>query len=82
MKTRILRKVNERVRIIEDNGMFVVQGRHSFKSKSDKWNDLNSFSTIERAVMKKNSYIVMIIMRDLGYRGEMIRRRTKRKRSK
>lgn len=65
--------------------MFVVQNRHQFKTKGlnvDEWNDLNSFSTIERAVMKKNSYIVMILMRDLGFRGEMIRRRTKRKRRK
>ena len=82
MKTRILKKINERVRIIEKDNMFVVQNRHAFKSVNDEWNDLNSFSTIERAVMKKNSYIVMIVMRDLGFRGEMIRRRTKRKRRK
>lgn len=82
MKTRILKKINERIRIVEKNGMFVVQNRHAYNSKDDNWNDLNSFSTIERAVMKKNSYIVMIIMRDLGYRGEMIRRRTKRKKRK
>ena len=79
MKTRILRKINQRVRIIEDGGKFIVEGKYTTKSKDDKWRELNSFSTIERAVTKKNSYIVMIIMRGMGFRGEMIRRRTKRK---
>lgn len=79
MKTRILKKINQRIRIVEENDMFVVQVNERPKGKNDKWRNLNSFSRIERAVMKKNSYIVMIIMRDLGFRGEMIRRRNKRR---
>lgn len=86
MKTRILKKINKRVRIIEtDDGMFEVQHKHSFKTKdfhNNEWHTINVYSNNKKAIEKKNNFIVMIIMRDLGLRNEFVKRRTKRKKMK
>jgi hypothetical protein len=81
MKTKILKKINQRVRVIEKNGMFVVQNRNALKAKKDdgEWHDMNQFTTYRKAVERKNGYIVMVVMRDLGYRNEFVRRRVGRK---
>jgi hypothetical protein len=76
MKTRILKKINQRVRIIEKNGRFVVENK---EYGSNEWKLMNELSTYRRAMDIKHSYIVMILMRDMGYRNEFIKRRTKRK---
>jgi hypothetical protein len=82
MNTRILKKINRNVRIVEDaSGNFEVQSREYlglFKGMSE-WHTLNMFSSRKKAIEKKNMYIVMIIMRNLGYQREFIKRRTKRK---
>jgi hypothetical protein len=75
MKTKILKKINERIRIMPKNDSFVVEHR---PLGSYEWHELNSFSTITAAINKKNSYIVMVIMRDLGFRNEFVKRRIKR----
>ena len=75
MKTKILKKINDRIRIMPKNEGFVVENR---LLGSDNWHELNSFSTFAAAINKKNSYIVMVIMRDLGYRNEFVKRRIKR----
>lgn len=86
MKTRILKKINKRIRIVEtEDNMFEVQIRHPFKTKElrDKeWHVINIFSTYKKAVERRNSHISMIIMRDLGLRNEFVKRRTKRKKRK
>jgi len=87
MKTRILKKINQRVRVVlnEKTDMWEVQVRSGLTSKQLEkagWNSINQFARMEKAIEKKNSYIVMIIMRDLGYRNEFVKRRTKRKKRK
>ncbi len=81
MKTRILKKVNQRVRILEKKGMYEVQVRNTigFGNKFGEWRTENIFSKLSKAIKRKEIHIVMIIMRDLGYRLEFVKRRTDRK---
>lgn len=86
-KLRIWKIVNERVRIIEDDReQFVVQTRdvlfNPFKKTWTEWTDLHEFSAYKNALKRKHSYIVLILMRDLGYRNDLVRKRTDRKRAK
>ena len=82
MKTRILKKVNQRVRILEKKGMYEVQIRNTigFGRKFGEWRTENIFSKLSKAIKRKEIHIVMIIMRELGYRREFVKRRTDRKR--
>lgn len=85
MKTKIWKKICDRVRIIDDGrGYFIVQAREKlpFKRGFTEWHDLNSYGAYKHAVKKKHSFVVMILMRELGYRYEFIAKRTKRKREK
>lgn len=75
MKTNILKKVNQRIRIIQSKDSFIVEHR---PIGNYEWRELNVFSTLSAAINKKNSYIVMVIMRDLGFRNEFVKRRIKR----
>lgn len=82
MKTKIWKRVCNRVRIIEDEkGYFLVQARDKFPFKKGytEWHTLNQFSMHKHALNKKHSYIVMILMRELGLRPFFIERRIKRK---
>jgi hypothetical protein len=81
MKTRILKKINDRVRITEtDDGLFLVQGREKLLFKGfTEWHTLNQFSSLKQALKMKHLHIVMILMRELGYRQIFLNRRTKRK---
>jgi len=76
MKTRILKKINQQVRITEKNGMFEVE---CIPYGYNDWQLLNVISTIDKAIKKKHNYTIMIILRDLGYRSKLINRRKKRK---
>lgn len=80
---RIWKKISNHIRIIEDDkGQYHVQTRvllGLFKGVSE-WETLNTFSSLKQALKRKHSYIVMILMRDLGYRYEFVKRRTDRKR--
>jgi len=76
MKTNILKKINAHVRITESNGSYVVE-RRAFRAK--QWEHVNTFSTLKQALHKKHIYIVMILMREMGYRNEFVRRRAQRK---
>jgi len=85
MRTKILKRVNNHIQIVEDGkGYFVVQVREylGLFAGMGPWRELNVFSTFRKAVERKNMYIVMVIMRELGYRNELVRKRTKRKREK
>lgn len=81
MKTRVLKKINQRVRIVRIKGMYVIQQRTTvgFGCKFGEWEEINAFYHLKKAIKKKHSYIVMIIMRELGYRNEFVKRRTDRK---
>ena len=82
MKTQVLKKVNQRVRIVKNDDLYVVQRRETigFGQKFGEWEEINSFFDIRKAINKKNIHIVMVIMRELGYRNEFVKRRTDRKR--
>jgi hypothetical protein len=82
MKTRVLKIVNQRVRIVKNDDLYVVQKRETvgFGRNFGEWEEMNSFFDYRKAVNKKNVHIVMVIMRELGYRREFVKRRTERKR--
>jgi len=82
MKINILKKVNQRVRIIKVKDLYVVQRRETigFGRNFGEWQEINSFYDYGKAVHKKNIHIVMVVMRELGYRNEFVKRRTERKR--
>lgn len=79
MKIKLLKRINKKIRLVEVNGMFEVQYK---PFGSDIWELLNLYSSIEKAIKKKNNYIIMIILRDLGYRSKLAKRRNKRKNNK
>jgi hypothetical protein len=77
MKTRLLKKIGERVRVEENaNGMFELRVRNNKKSD---WRIVNTFRSIKSAISKKHLYTIMVILRDLGVRGEFVKRRTRLK---
>lgn len=81
---RIWRDINNHIRILDaPNGQFRVQQRtwDPFKGWSE-WELVNEFGLRKHALKKKHSYIVMILMRELGYRNEFVKRRTERKKRK
>lgn len=82
MKTNIIKKINQRVRIVKNDELYVVQQRQTvgFGQKFGEWEEINSFFDIKKAIHKKNIHTVMVIMRELGYRREFVKRRTDRKR--
>lgn len=78
---RIWRKISKYVRIVEDSkGYYEVQARElrGLFSGMGEWHTLNMFSDYGKAVERRNMYIVMVVMRELGYRNELVRRRTAR----
>ena len=80
---RIWRKISKYVRIVEDSrGNYEVQARElrGLFSGMGEWHTLNMFSNYGKAVERRNMYIVMVVMRELGYRNEFVKRRTDRKR--
>ena len=84
MKTKILKKVNQRVRILKRKGMYEVQVRNTigFGRRFGEWHTENTFSKLNKALKRKEVHVVMVVMRDLGYRNEFVKRRTDRKRAK
>lgn len=82
MKTRILKKINNRVRITEnDDSLFLVEAREklTFKRGFGEWRVLNQFSSYKQALKKKHLHVVMILMRELGYRHFFVEKRINRK---
>jgi hypothetical protein len=80
---RIWRKILKYVRIVEDaKGNYEVQTRkyYGIFSGMGEWYTLNMYSSYGKAVERRNMYVVMVIMRDMGYRNEFVKRRTDRKR--
>jgi hypothetical protein len=74
LKLKIWKKINQRIRIVKkDNDLFSVESRYFVK---ENWKSVNDYSSFKRALHKKHSYIIMIILRDLGLRNEFVKRRT------
>jgi hypothetical protein len=77
MKTKILKKINKLIRIIENkDGQFEIQ-----VPLNKVWVTApgSTYNTFKQALAKKHAKIIMIILRDLGYRSELIKRRTNNK---
>ena len=82
---RIWRKISNRVRVSQPKpGRYSVEARDYLPIKREytEWHELNTFGSMKHALKKKHSFIVMIMMRELGYRNEFVQRRTNRKRKK
>ena len=81
---QIWRKINQRVRIVKNKDAYEVQVRNTigFGNKFGEWRTENTFSTLSKALKRKEIHVVMVIMRELGYRNEFVKRRTDRKRAK
>lgn len=78
MNVKILKKINQRCRIITlRDGMFHLQNK-----VNNKWHTINTFSSIKKALQKKHIHVIMIILRDLGYRNKFINKRIKRNKNK
>ena len=74
---RILKKINDRIKIVEEKGKYVVLQRKGSKS-SDEWIKISITHSFSKAINKKHNAI-QIIIRDLGYRPRFLDRRKKRK---
>ena len=82
MKTRLLKIINKKVRIVKNKEHYDVEARTYlglFPGWS-KWETLNTYSTLKKAIQKKNMHIVLIVIRDMDCRCEFIKRRTNMKR--
>jgi hypothetical protein len=79
MNTRILKQINNRVKIFNaQHGYEVaIRERKLFGGYTPR-EVINSFSTLNKAIRRKNNYIIML-MRDLGYQHEFVSRRIQRK---
>lgn len=84
MKARILKKINQRVRIVKKKDVYEVQTRQTigFGNKFGEWHTENTFSKLSKALKRKEVHIVMVVMRELGHRNEFVKRRTERKKAK
>jgi hypothetical protein len=76
LNVKIWKKINERVRIVETKNGYEVQHKNLL---INPWHTLNVYSTMKAALNKKHATIIIIVIRDLGYRQELIKRRTKNK---
>lgn len=78
---RIWKKICDRVRIVENNGAYEVQTRGTlgFGNRFGEWQTENTFSKLSKALKRKEVHVVMVVMRELGYRNELVKRRTNRK---
>lgn len=82
MKTKIWKKICKRIRIIEnDKGLFEVQIRYFYKTNKryNTWEYLNSFNILGAAISQKHHYIENFVMRNVGFKNALKKRRLKRK---
>lgn len=83
MNIRILFKICDRIQILEANGHFIVQAREKLLFRGfTMWHNLNQYGSLKHALNKKHSYIIMVLMRELGLRNTLILRRKARKKAK
>ena len=82
----ILKSIPNQEIIESERGQFIVQARErvykAFKSTWTEWHDLNDFGSMKHALKKKHSFIVMVLMRELGVRTLFIEKRTNRRKEK
>lgn len=84
-KLKIWKKISDRIRITENTpGRYGVETRkyNPFNREWSEWDELNSYGAMKHALKKKHSFIVMILMRDMGLRNEFVKKRTDRKKKK
>jgi len=63
MKTRLLKKVNNRIRIItNDRDWFNIEVRDAYT----KWHKVREFKTFGEAHLQKKHYIKNILIKDFG----------------
>ena len=78
MKTKILKKVRKRVKLRKG----IDKSWHVLRRKGwNDWFDVYSSVLYEKALRRKHQ-IMMIILKDLGYRNELIERRRKKNKNK
>jgi hypothetical protein len=74
MNTRILKKINERVRIVHLDNNYRVQALYPKVG----WQTIHETISLKKALLKKH-FQTLIILKDLGYRPEFLKRISKRK---
>ena len=81
---RVWRRICNHVRIVEDGDNFVVEMRDylGLTKGYGEWRTVNMYSTLPKALERKHLHIVMVVMRDLGYRYQFVDKRKKRKKRK
>ena len=62
MKTRLLKKVNSRIRIVKKNSIFVVEVCDAYT----KWHKFREFKTFKDALYQKRHYIRTVLIKDFG----------------
>ena len=75
---RVWRKVCNHVRIVEDDaGNHIVEIRDylGLRKGYGEWRTLNMYSSLSKAIHRKHMHIIMVVMRDLGYRYQFVEKR-------
>ncbi len=70
MKTRIWKKICQRIKIINVKNGFEVQHRYFYRASRwyNNWVYLNSFDTYAGALHQKHLYIRNIMLKNLGFK--------------
>ena len=82
MKTRIWKKINKRIRIVQkENGIYEVQNNHFYilNKKYNDWRYLNEFHDFKNALKQKHYYILSIVLKNLGCKNSYHNRISNRK---
>jgi len=68
LKTRLLKKINSRVRILWNGKKYVVEKRYFFNAnrRFDDWHMLNKFETFNAAIYQKHHYIRTFLFKEFG----------------
>lgn len=75
MNVRILKKIGNFVKLENDGEEYIVYSR---KRKKDEWEKMYGSISLRKALIKKH-HQSLIVLRELGYRGEFLKRKSKRK---
>ena len=77
MKVKILRKLQEQIRVREEDGEFILERR----SISGEWGELSKSRRIEKVLLKKHNYWYSELSR-LNYSVKLLNRRKMREKKK
>jgi hypothetical protein len=82
MNTRILKKINNRIRIEPcDKGYDLQVRERKLFGGYTEWSTINTFASLKNAIRRKNNHIIILI-RELGYYHDFVVRRMERKLNK